>query len=82
MSHQRCYDLNWRDRVVHDHKDYVVVDKPTGVPVIPAIDNLHETVQEMVQRCLQTPVFVTTRLDVDTSGCLVLAKSKAFQTYV
>ena len=66
---------------MHDHKDYVVVDKPSGVPVIPPVDNVHETVQEMVQRCLQTPVFVTTRLDLHTSGCLVLAKTKAFQAY-
>ena len=66
---------------MHDHNDYVVIDKPAGVPTIPPVDNIHETVLEMVQRCLQRPVFMTTRLDIDTSGCLVLAKTKAFQMY-
>ena len=66
-----------------DSDDFVVIDKPGGVPSHAIMENLHENVIECMKQCLQakgqsdqTQLFLPQRLDVETSGLMVLIKNK------
>lgn len=52
------------------------VDKPAGVPVGPSSDNVRECVLSEVNELIGTSVRITSRLDVGTSGVLVLGDSR------
>lgn len=66
--------------MLREEEDYVVIDKPGGVPTVPTVDNLYENCLHMTGRAIEArgPLRVTHRLDQPTSGVLVLAKTKAF----
>lgn len=52
-----------------------VIDKPSEVPVTGGVDNLIENVCYQLGELLQTPLHATGRLDVCTSGLIILARS-------
>lgn len=77
---------DWGERIVHANDDYVVLDKPAGVPTVPTIDN---GVQNCVfqaslavaglppgSHSLPPPLHAVSRLDVCTSGVVVFARHK------
>ena len=35
--------MRCQERIVHTHEDYVLVNKPPGVPVVPPVDNILES---------------------------------------
>jgi 23S rRNA pseudouridine1911/1915/1917 synthase len=73
------YSLNKAEikkRVVFENADFLVVDKTSGIPMHPTLDNLREN----LLWAFENLVYVTHRLDVPTSGLCVLAKTKRFQT--
>lgn len=71
-------DYNWQDRVLFSDENFVVVNKPSGLPVHPSVDNCLENLQMYLSTHLQQEVFVTHRLDVPTSGLIVLARNREF----
>lgn len=71
--------VDWRGAIVFDCEDFVVVNKPPGIPCAPTTSNFHENVMESVRRELGCDkLFNPHRLDVATSGVLVYGKNKAF----
>ena len=72
-------DVDWRATVMHNNDDFVVVNKPAGIPVHATVDNRVENVLHQLAVALVTPLHVTQRLDTEVSGLLVLAKTRAFQ---
>jgi 23S rRNA-/tRNA-specific pseudouridylate synthase len=78
--HQPLWDLT----VLWDDGDLVVVNKPAGIPTIPAIDNAFECALSVAEILLresntltsQEHLRVTSRLDVGTSGAVIFARSK------
>lgn len=70
--------IDWRSRILKETADFISIDKPSGIPVHPTCDNLIENVKYQLRRELQVPLWVTHRLDINTSGVLVLAKTKAY----
>lgn len=71
--------IDWARSVVFEDEHMLVADKPKGVPVHPMVDNIVENVATQIGRALETPLHVTQRLDVLTSGLIVFAKTKVFQ---
>jgi 23S rRNA pseudouridine1911/1915/1917 synthase len=72
------YELNKaeiKNRIIAETADFIVVDKPSGLPMHPTLDNLREN----LLYAFDSPVFVTHRLDVPTSGLVLVAKTKEFQ---
>jgi 23S rRNA-/tRNA-specific pseudouridylate synthase len=74
----------WTDRVLKETEDFVVVMKPSGLPVAASVDNAKENVLRCVSSALankdagdgdSAKLFPTHRLDVTTSGVLVVAKT-------
>ncbi len=68
-----------RSAILTATDDYFIVDKPAGVPVHPSLDNAEENVVAWLERETASRLYVTQRLDVPTSGLMVIARTPAFQ---
>ncbi|HVS30498.1 MAG TPA: RluA family pseudouridine synthase [Thermoanaerobaculia bacterium] len=69
-----------RIRIIYEDDDLVVVDKAAGLLTVPSPDVLHETAETFLNTYLgghsgDTRIHHVHRLDRDTSGVLVFAKS-------
>ncbi|CAK9055823.1 RNA pseudouridine synthase 6, partial [Durusdinium trenchii] len=75
----------WYSCISHSDEDYVVVDKPSGVPCAPHVSNGREWLVPFVAAALaskrrhkyqsRAPLTPCQRLDVQTSGLVALARS-------
>ena len=77
------HDIDWKRIVIHDDDDFIVIDKPAGIPSNPTLDNYYENVFVGLQLGLNlaTKLYLPHRLDTDTTGIMLLGKSKDFTTY-
>jgi 23S rRNA pseudouridine1911/1915/1917 synthase len=69
------------ENLVFENNDFVVINKPSGIPTHATVDNLQENAHFLTENFLKTKLHVTHRLDVATSGLLVFAKTKEFQIF-
>lgn len=78
-----CYGVDWKDRVLAVSPHFVIVDKPPGVPVCPSVDNWRENCLWLGAMAVgdEEPLHITHRLDIVTSGVVVMARTKEFQSY-
>ncbi|XP_074272049.1 RNA pseudouridine synthase 6, chloroplastic-like isoform X2 [Silene latifolia] len=76
----RCYEVDWKSRIVADTESYVVLDKPAGTSVGGTSNNIEETCVNFAARALglSSPLFTTHQIDNCTEGCVVLAKTEDF----
>ena len=65
--------------IVFSNEEFVVINKPSGLPVHASVDNLKENLQFYLEQELNCQLYVTHRLDVPTSGLILFAKSVFFQ---
>lgn len=72
-------NVDWSQTIVEENEHFVVINKPYNVPVHATVDNLRENVLFQASQYLKCPLYVTHRLDVETTGLLMLAKTKIFQ---
>lgn len=63
-------------RIIVERPELWIIDKPAGMPVEPTRGGARGTLVEWLQRN-QGPAFITHRLDVATSGLLVVARERA-----
>ncbi|MFN8790861.1 MAG: pseudouridine synthase [Bdellovibrionales bacterium] len=68
-----------KNSVVWESDDLFVLDKPAGLPCHPTVDNAQENLLKAAQDQFHQSLYLTHRLDVPTSGLLVLAKSAKAQ---
>ena len=66
-----------RSRLLYADADVAAVDKPAGVPSQPTLTTDRGTLPELVSALLGTPVTLVHRLDRDTSGVTVFARTPA-----
>ncbi|XP_071720181.1 RNA pseudouridine synthase 6, chloroplastic-like [Rutidosis leptorrhynchoides] len=76
----RCYDIDWRSRIIAVTESYVVLNKPAGTSVGGTTDNIEETCVNFATRALElaTPLKTTHQIDNCTEGCVVLARTKDY----
>ena len=75
--------INWRQAIVFESQDYVILHKPPGIPSHPTLDNYFENVFVRAKsevKC-EGELYLPHRLDTDTSGLLLMGKSKKFAGY-
>ena len=63
--------------VIHEDESIIVVEKPGGMPSVPGLDgrlSLQECLNE--RKGLSAEVVAVHRLDMDTSGVMVFAKTR------
>lgn len=75
----RLFDSH-RD-IVFQNDDFIVVNKPALLPVHPTLDNSVENLLSLLQEKIPGPVFSLHRLDVETTGLILFAKSESAMTY-
>ena len=68
--------------VVADFGDLLVVDKPAGLPVHPAGSYYRKTVVHVLRRTVGPEVTMAHRLDRETSGALVVCRTKEVERAV
>jgi 23S rRNA pseudouridine1911/1915/1917 synthase len=64
---------------VENNDDFLVLDKPAGLPTHPTLDNYRENAKVILETELAIPLYTTHRLDVPTQGLLIIAKSPEAQ---
>ncbi|KAA8515485.1 hypothetical protein F0562_018904 [Nyssa sinensis] len=76
----RCYEIDWRSRIIAVSDTYVVLDKPAGTSVGGTTDNIEESCATFATRALEftTPLKTTHQIDNCTEGCVVLARTKEY----
>lgn len=71
-------DHDWKSLIIYENQDFVVINKPSGVPSHPSVDNFIENSLTQVSLAMGAPLYITHRLDTLTSGIIVYAKNTAF----
>lgn len=76
----RCYEIDWRSRIIAVTESYVVLDKPAGTSVGGTTDNIEESCATFATRALglEDPLKTTHQIDNCTEGCVVLARTKEY----
>ncbi|KAM7255027.1 hypothetical protein ACFE04_020268 [Oxalis oulophora] len=76
----RCYEIDWKSRVISVADSYVVLDKPAGTSVGGTSDNIEESCATFTSRALGLPIPLSTTHQIDncTEGCVVFAKTKEY----
>ncbi|KAI3740970.1 hypothetical protein L2E82_31445 [Cichorium intybus] len=76
----RCYEIDWKSRIIAVTESYVVLNKPAGTSVGGTTDNIEETCVNFATRALElsTPLKTTHQIDNCTEGCVVLAKTNEY----
>ncbi|OVA11109.1 Pseudouridine synthase [Macleaya cordata] len=76
----RCYEIDWKSRIIAVAKSYVVLDKPAGTSVGGTTDNIEESCATFATRALglTDPLWTTHQIDNCTEGCVVLARTKLY----
>lgn len=67
--------VDWAARVVYDAGDFVIVDKPHGIPVHPTVDNGKEHCLAGFASVLGSSLYAPQRLDVAADGLLALSRT-------
>ena len=71
-------DYPWRELIVFENDFCLVLNKPSGIPSHPSVDNAFENSLTQLSLARKYPIFVTHRLDTLTSGLIVYAKKQSF----
>ncbi|KAH7857362.1 hypothetical protein Vadar_011853 [Vaccinium darrowii] len=76
----RCYEIDWRSRIIAVSESYVVLDKPAGTSVGGTTDNLEESCATFATRALgfTEPLKTTHQIDNCSEGCVVFARTKEY----
>ncbi len=76
----RRYNCNfdWLSLIIYENQDFIIINKPSGIPSHPSVDNVIENSLAQTSQARQVPLFITHRLDTLTSGLIVYSKTKQF----
>lgn len=76
----RCYEIDWKSRIIAVTDSYVVLDKPAGIAVGGTTDNIEESCATFASRALgfPSPLKTTHQIDNCTEGCVVFARTKEY----
>lgn len=66
-------------RIVSETDEILIVDKPAGLPVHALVDNIKDNLIAFLEDSRGGRLYITHRLDVETSGLVLLAKSAQTQ---
>jgi 23S rRNA pseudouridine1911/1915/1917 synthase len=71
-------DYPWSSFIIFENDFFLILNKPSGIPSHPVIDNVLENALTQTSLARRYPLFVTHRLDRLTSGLIVYAKKPSF----
>ena len=77
--HYPVYETtDWNARVVRKSPNFILLNKPAGLPSHATADNSKQNCVEAAKKLLNCDVYLPHRLDTDTSGLLLLCTDKNF----
>ncbi|KAL2931479.1 RNA pseudouridine synthase 6 chloroplastic [Bienertia sinuspersici] len=78
----RCYEIDWKSRILAVTDSYVVLDKPTGTSVGGTSNNIEESCANFATRALglTSPLLTTHQIDNCTEGCVVMARTEDYSS--
>lgn len=82
MKRYQGWTMPLSDRLIENNFDFLVLDKPAGMPTHPTLDNYVENAKFMLEQELSVPVLTTHRLDILTEGLLIFAKTLSAQRQI
>lgn len=71
-------DHDWKSRIVFEHQDFIVLNKPNNIPSHPSVDNQIENSLTQLSMAIDKKLFITHRLDTLTEGLIVYGKNSEF----
>lgn len=76
----RRYPVNydWKSKIVFEHQDFIVLNKPNNIPSHPSVDNQIENSLTQLSMAIDKKLFITHRLDTLTEGLIVYGKNSEF----
>lgn len=66
--------------IIFEHADFIIINKPSGLPVPPTVDNAIENLVHLLSVERNEQIHVTHRLDIPTSGLMFFARNKDVQS--
>lgn len=72
---------DWNQLIVFENSDFLVLNKPSGIPSHSSVDNLIDNALHQVSLIKKQPLQITHRLDTLTEGLIVYAKTSEFVKY-
>lgn len=76
------YRVDWSKQVIAHAEEYIVMNKPSGLPVPPTVDNMRENILMGASKALEARAedtfLITSRIDQATEGIVVLGKTPDF----
>jgi len=71
---------NYDDYVIEDNENFIVINKPTGIPVQSGTKSLRNIIDILKNSKYfeKSKPFIVHRLDKDTSGILIIAKNRKY----
>ncbi len=71
--------FDWNTRIVFENSNFIIVDKPSGIPTHATVDNIVENLKFKIEVCRKIQLHTTHRLDILTQGLILFAKTKEYQ---
>lgn len=69
---------NWNQLILFEDSDFLILNKPAGIPSHAAVDNLIDNSLYQVEQSRKIKLMITHRLDTLTEGLIVYGKTKRF----
>ncbi len=71
-------DYNWKSLIVAENSDFLILNKPSGIPSHPSVDNQIENSLTQTEIATNQKLLISHRLDTTTEGLIVYGKTKEF----
>lgn len=71
--------LQLDQNIVDENQQFLIFNKPSGLPVHATLDNYTENILYALNTLRRGTYWLTHRLDIETSGLILFAKTKEFQ---
>lgn len=70
-------EIDWARNIIAEDRDYLIVNKPAGIPCNHTEDNAIDSLRERLRRHLgaDNELFLPHQIDTDVSGLLIVAKT-------
>ncbi len=71
-------DDDWKSLIVFENQDFLIANKPAGLPSHPSVDNKIENSLTQFSTAIKSQLYITHRLDTLTEGLIVYGKNSYF----
>lgn len=71
-------DYDWSKFIVFENSDFLILNKPSGIPSHPSVDNVIENSLTQTEQSIGQKILISHRLDTTTEGLIVYGKTKEF----